>query len=152
MNWKITGQITKEVIDEIVEVKEKYGLTAEALLEKAKNEKSSLHNKFEWDNTIAGHRYRLQQARELINDVKVIIIKREVNAFENLNIKPGETIPQRQYVTVQEIKENNDLKEQILKRAKNQIKYWRDMYALYEEFNPIFNVIDEVLKNEIETN
>ena len=31
---------------------------------------SPLHAYFEWDNTIAGTRYRLQQARELIRTVK----------------------------------------------------------------------------------
>lgn len=42
-------------------------LTAEALVRDAKSKKHPLHDKFEWDNTIAGHKYRLQQGRNIIS-------------------------------------------------------------------------------------
>ena len=48
-------------------------VTPSALLEAARNEESPAHAAFEWDDTKAGHLYRLVQARTLIRKVHVII-------------------------------------------------------------------------------
>ena len=145
MEYKITKRITKELLDEVLEVKNTKGLTASSLLEKAKNKDSILHKEFEWDDNVASHKWRLYQARLLINDIKIIINEIEVYAFENVNVEKGEIIPQRQYLSAPEIMDDDVLRKQVLIRAKKHIKYWRDMYAQYEEFSPIFEVIDEVL-------
>jgi hypothetical protein len=46
-------------------------LTPEAVVEEARPADSDLHSRFEWDDSIAGPKYRLQQARELIRSVRV---------------------------------------------------------------------------------
>lgn len=46
-------------------------LTPEAVVKAARPAKHPLHNRFEWDDTKAGHLYRLHQAAELIRSVKV---------------------------------------------------------------------------------
>lgn len=47
------------------------GLTPEAVVADARNPKSPLHKEFEWDDSIAGQKFRLHQARELIKRVRV---------------------------------------------------------------------------------
>ena len=86
MEYKITGRMNKKVIDEILEVKKKKGLTAKSVIEKATNKKSAMHKLFEWDNTKAGKAWRLQQARVLINEVKIIVENKEYYAFENVSV------------------------------------------------------------------
>lgn len=44
-------------------------LTAEAVVEAAKDEASALHSQFEWDDSAAAENYRLWQARRLLNVV-----------------------------------------------------------------------------------
>lgn len=46
-------------------------LTADLVLEEAGHETSPLHSHFEWDDTEAAHRYRLNQARGLIRSFRV---------------------------------------------------------------------------------
>ena len=46
-------------------------LTAEGVVKEAKKKRSPLHGQFEWDDTKAGHKYRLVQARTLIRSVKI---------------------------------------------------------------------------------
>ena len=41
-------------------------ITADGAVEAARDPTSILHREFEWDDTVAGHAYRLQQARALI--------------------------------------------------------------------------------------
>jgi len=84
MEYKITEKFTPEVIDEIIEIQKEKGLTAETILDEAKKKSSPLHNFFDWDNTTAGEKWRLQQARILINEVKIIVNSKEMYAFENV--------------------------------------------------------------------
>jgi len=46
-------------------------LTAALVVKAASKEGSPLHSYFEWDDTVAGARYRMEQARDLIRSVDV---------------------------------------------------------------------------------
>jgi hypothetical protein len=48
-------------------------LTPDAVVQEAKDPDSVLHELFEWDDGVAGHKYRIEQARTIISSVKVII-------------------------------------------------------------------------------
>lgn len=90
MEYKITEKFSQEHIDEILRIHNEEGLTAETLLENSKDKDNIFHNLFEWDNKSAGEKWRLQQARLIINEIRVTIGERELYAFENIrvNINP----------------------------------------------------------------
>jgi hypothetical protein len=46
-------------------------LTPEVVVASAKPVNSPLHSRFEWDDSVAGHKYRLVQAGELIREQRV---------------------------------------------------------------------------------
>lgn len=46
-------------------------LTPPVVVEEARSVESPLHSHFEWDDTVAGEKYRLVQASELIRSVRV---------------------------------------------------------------------------------
>jgi hypothetical protein len=48
-------------------------VTASLLVTQAKNPKHPLHGDFTWDDKKAGHEYRLSQARQIINSVRVVV-------------------------------------------------------------------------------
>lgn len=60
-------------------------ISAEAVLKAAKNPRSPLHALFEWDDSKAAHQFRLDQARGVIRDYKVVVTTtnttRRVQAF-----------------------------------------------------------------------
>lgn len=93
--------------------------------------------------------HRLQQARVLINDIKVIVEDKEMFAFENVSVavtENGLEQMQRMYKPVSEILTNKLLKRQVLLSALSHLEYWKDQYAKYNEFVPITKAIEKVSK------
>lgn len=63
--WRVKGIYkadAQKVADEIGNDK----ITPQEMIEKARNEQSELHKCFEWNDTIAAGKYRLQQARNVL--------------------------------------------------------------------------------------
>ena len=149
IEYKISDKLNQERINEILRVEQQKGLTAEALLEEASKKSSPLHDLFEWDNSEAGHLYRLQQARVVINEVKVIIENKEYYAFENVQVSVPNAIgnnsanideppiTQRVYKPIVEILNNEDLRKQIISSALRQHEYWERQNEKYSELSPI---------------
>jgi hypothetical protein len=84
IEWKFGGP--EDALEIIRNLETKKILTAEKLVENAEDENSPLHPLFQWDNDKAGHLYRLTQARNIINNVKITVIsngeQRVIPAFE----------------------------------------------------------------------
>jgi hypothetical protein len=57
----------------LVQIKSAGRLTKDAVVQDARKKSSPLHSYFEWDDSIAGQRYRLVQAEELIGEVTVLV-------------------------------------------------------------------------------
>lgn len=59
--------------DELARIQSEHGsLTPRAVVDESRPDDAPLHNAFEWDDTIAGERYRHIQASDLIKTVEVI--------------------------------------------------------------------------------
>ncbi len=90
-------------------------LNPEKVIDKAKDPKSILNKYFEWDNTKAGEKFRLQQARNIVNHViEIIVIKEnpiEARAFFNVVAKSGEN----EYVSLTEAVTTPSYKKQLLR-------------------------------------
>jgi len=147
IQYKNTEKFTPDVIDEVLEVQEKFGLTADNLIKRASKKSSSLYNFFDWDNTSAGDKWRLHQARMLINEIKVIVEDKEMYAFENVNVSivdktPKDKFSSREYKPVVEIINNVDFRRQLIQRALTEVKYWKERHSELIELNPIFSSID----------
>ncbi len=142
MEYKTTKKISKKVIDEILTVKEKEGLTAEAVVKQARKKSSPLHNLFEWDKEKASELWLLQQARVLINEVKIIIDDKEYYAFENVSVRVSDEVTKREYLERSEIMSSEDLRKQIVVKAFEQLLYWKEKYKQYNEFDSLVKVID----------
>jgi len=58
--------------DALLAIREDYGrLTPKVVVEAARDPRNPLHNKFEWDDSVAGQKYREAQAQELIRSVRI---------------------------------------------------------------------------------
>ena len=66
---------TRKKIEKVLARMEAAGdLTPDAVVKSAKDPRSPLHGAFEWNDKVAGHKYRLQQARALIRDVHTTVV------------------------------------------------------------------------------
>lgn len=114
-------------------------LTPQVLVEAAIPESHPLHGRFEWDDKIAGPLYRLNQARELIQSVKVRY--RKPNTEEEGTVRFYHSVRADQgnvYHSVDDIKENEFLTKLLLAEAE---RSWRDLYARYSHLEEFLEVV-----------
>jgi hypothetical protein len=115
--------------------------TAEEVVDAARSTASPLHPYFEWNDTVAAVKYRLEQAREII---RAIVIRtdeeEEMRAFLPVQTqKPGgEDEPLKRYTPVQVIREKPDMAAQVLEDALAQLRGWQRRYSVYRSQFPTF--------------
>jgi hypothetical protein len=151
IEYKVTDKITQDVIKEVLHIEQNQGLTAENIIEVAKNNKSSLHDLFDWDDTEAARKWRLQQARVFINEIQVIIEGNTSPAFEMITTiieqdKDGNVESERFYKPKLEILSNEQMRRQIIQRALRMQEYWSQQYFSYSELKPIIVSVEKVKK------
>lgn len=158
MEYKLTEKFTQDRIDELLRIHRSEGLTAKTLLENAKDLDNPLHDLFEWNNRDAGEKWRLAQARMIINEVRVIVDTTEIYAFENIssvNIEENSqgqestlllNSSRRVYEPIIEILNDEEKRKQLLKQAMNYMDYWKNKYAEIEELEPVFKSIEKAKK------
>lgn len=123
---------------------ENNGLTAEAVVERARSHNSSLHDHFEWDDAVAAEEHRLTQARELIGAITVHVIKRPeaapmpIRAFVNVIEQDA-----RHYISTTRAMSDDNLRQQVIAKAWADLEAWRKRYAELTDFAAIFTVIDQ---------
>lgn len=135
--WKLSGIFNadaQKVYEEIGDTQ----VTPAEIVEKAKDETSELHKCFEWDDEKAAEKYRLQQARMVIN---LLVVKTET---------PEET-PARVFQITSErntyqpsklFLEQPDEYAALLKRAKGELIAIKNRYKTLSELEDVFCAID----------
>lgn len=121
-------------------------LHAEHVVERARSPRSPLHLCFEWDDTVAGALYRLQQAGRLIRmTIKVIKIEgkpRSVRFFVSLT-------PERKkrgggYYEIPDVLAHKELRLQMLHDALEELNLFRERYGALKELTEVFKAIRSV--------
>jgi len=127
------------------EIEKKHGyVKPEIIVEEAKSKKSPLHEYFEWDDSRASALYRLTQARYLIRHIVVIVEDKEpIRQYHN--VKLIEQPDKQGYVSVEQVKTNDEYASQVIEKARMELIGWRKRYKAYEkEFGLVFDAIDSV--------
>lgn len=116
------------------------GVKPKELVDAARPRSSPIHKYFTWDDSIAAENYRLQEARKLVSCLIVEIDDRPMRAFHNVRIeKLGKT-----YVNFRTASANEDLWDQVIAQALNEVRIWKQKYQTYQQFKPIFMGIQKV--------
>jgi len=143
------GADAQIVGNEIERLRDRSGglLTAKQLLKAAKAKRSPLHRHFEWDDTAAAEKYRQAQASYLLRVVVVAADEGEepfapVRAF--VTVGDDDEPQPRTFTHIRAAMRDDGLREQVLARAKKEVRAWRQRYAGLDAFAALFAVIDEV--------
>ena len=124
------------------------GLTPHTLVEASRAETAPLHNEFEWDDAIAGEKYRETQASCIIRHLTIVETNTEevrmngVRAF----VSTGEQT--NAYVPVKEALENTTWRENLLKAAKADMKSFVYKYRKLSELAGVINKMTDFLDEE----
>ncbi len=127
--------------DELLAIYQAKGsLTPELVVDAARDPGSPLHDKFEWDDQVAGERYRLQQARTLIRTVKIRYVSAKddsvsqpVRAFTSVSTPTG-----RVYEPTQQVVSDPLKAAMVLQDMKRE---WQAMLRRYNGFNEFWELV-----------
>jgi hypothetical protein len=139
--FPIGAQVAAERLHKI---RDKNGeLTPRSVVSDASSPRSPLHPCFEWDDEKAADAHRLWQARKLIGSIVVAEyadapVAHETRAFVHLSSSSP------QYLPIEVAMTSEDMRDEILSRARREIKLWRARYDAYEEFADIVAAIDHL--------
>ena len=141
VEWKIDGIFkanAQKVYEEIGDRK----VTPEEVLEQARNDiNSELHKCFEWDNSVAAEKYRLSQARQVI---QFLVIKPEKKDEPQVRVFQI-TTETNNYQPIRLFLEQPDEYKALLQRAKNELSALKERYKTLSELEAVFIEIDKVI-------
>ncbi len=113
------------------------------VIKAAKKKNSPLYRYFEWDDTTAAEKWRLEQAGSLVRAVGVIYgdnpKRRPTRAYVSVE-KDGE----RGYMEISDVMTNADLRDQLLTQALNEAESFKWKYKTLTELQSVFTAIDRV--------
>lgn len=133
-------------------------VTKEKLLDASRAEDSPTHGLFEWDDAIAGEKYRLEQARQAIAQLRVQVIS-EPAEESAISVKVTSEAPKtfRAYVSPDYYRGKSDTanfistetaladpshRQSIIRNALAEFERTRDKYSFLEELASLYEAID----------
>lgn len=107
-------------------------LTPQLLVDAARPADHPLHDRFEWDNSVAGEKYREEQARSLIRTVRVVEVQgdTEITSVRAFHSVPGPQGPS--YVPLAEVVKDPIKAAIVLRTAERE---WRQMFSRYKHLD-----------------
>lgn len=136
-----------EVQSELMSIYHRDGaLNPEAVIGVAKDKKSALHEHFDWDDSEAAHKYRLDQARRLIR-VAVMVIpslsNEPVKQFVSIRALRGSE--QGSYIATADLISDEAKYEMAKADALRELERIKYRYNYISELTPVWTAIDKAL-------
>lgn len=138
--YELTPEIDREIQD--IEAANNGKLHAELLIDAAQNPQSSFHDKFEWDDTVAGHEWRKVQARHLITAFRIIHpeTKVEIQAFTSLEV---DRVSGGGYRRTEQVLQSKDLRVEMVWTALHQLMQLEAKYHYIQELARIWGAVEQ---------
>jgi len=164
-NYNFGAKVSADVVGATFErLEEEQGeVNKENFLEASRPEESATHNLFEWNDSIAAEKYRLQQSGKYIQLLNVTIVnipqqaqRQEVSiASDELKPKPMpittrayvDTAPGRctkgAFVNIETALSDDEKRKIVLAHAFDELQMFEKKYELYGELSGVFTAIDK---------
>jgi hypothetical protein len=141
------------IVDELKRLAEQNGgdLKPKAVVTAARHEDSPLHNQFDWEDSAAADKWRLHQARQLINAVvsyEKLGDGTEVAVRVFVSLTPDREAEDGGYRVVSTVMSDADLRRQLLADALAEMKRFQAKYRDLHELSKVFAALDEVKEHE----
>ena len=139
--WKFNGMFNADAETVSKEIETIENATPQNILEYAKNENTELHKCFDWDDTSAANKWRLQQARQIVCNL-VYKEKEETKNEQRTPLRVFYQSSKKEYEPTKIILTKKDEYEELLKRAKQELRAFKEKYKMLTELEEILNLID----------
>ena len=141
--WKIQGvmpvdaQTAGEEIDRLYQSKGR--ILPEDIVEASKDESAPLHSCFEWDDTVAAHKYRCSQASTIIR----LIVAEDMSPSKECDVRAFVHV-EDSYNPISVVVNSQDAMESLLKTAMSELFAFRRKYESLSALSPVFDAIEKV--------
>ena len=112
-------------------------ITPEKVLEDNTEVGTPLHDCFEWDDTVAAYKYRVKQAKEIIQTIVTVSDSAPtlppVRAFVSVS---------RDFHPIKTVLDDKEMKESLLSCAVSELKAFERKYSTLSELAGVFKEID----------
>jgi hypothetical protein len=114
-------------------------------VDRARPAESPLHPLLIWDNAKAAEEYRINQARQVISRLRIVVKDRPqpAPAFVHVAVMPGGR--PGGYVSTLRAMSDAEMREQALREALRQLDGLRRRHESLVELRPLWDAIDEVI-------
>lgn len=136
--WKFNNLYKADAEKVSKEIESISNVTPASILEYARNENTELHKCFEWDNTVAAEKYRLQQARNIVCS---LVYQEEKKEPTKLRVFYSST-KTNTYQPTKVLVRNEDSYKELLMQAKSELRAFKNKYKMLTELEDIFKLID----------
>lgn len=127
--------------DELASIYEVQGkLTPKLVVDAARAKSHPLHDRFEWDNRVAGEKYRQHQAAELIRSIKVEWVSEEPTT-EGDRVRKYHSVTRADvtsYEPVEVVMADEFMRAVVIKQAERE---WKQMYARYQHLSEFLQIV-----------
>ena len=146
IKWSLKGVFRADATkcyEEICEIGDE--VKPEQVLDKARDENSELHKCFDWDDSSAAEKYRLYQARRVINHL--IVVKHEVDEPEKepiqfrVMLKNEKTKDSGYKQTIVMVRDEDEYAK-LLEQAYKELHSFKQKYQCLSELSEILALID----------
>lgn len=124
------------------------GLKPERLVSVAASDESPLHPLFTWDDSEAANKYRIHEARNVINALKVTVKIEDRDVQAPAFISVGHTVETQErgegYRSVITVVADQQFAMEAKAEALSRLRAIRQRYASLDDLAPVWRVIDEV--------
>ena len=126
---------------ELEAIREQYGkLTPKVVVSEARDPGHPLHSQFEWDDSVAGEKWRVHQARELIRSVRVVYKEADdAGPEESVRVYISlENEAEHVYEPVEEVAQDPFMRQLALNKMQRE---WKALYNRYREFEGFLELV-----------
>jgi hypothetical protein len=141
-----------DILHELEQIRasnERHILMPAAVVNFARDENTALHAQFEWDDSVAAERWRLEQARGVIRVAVTIIGKGENQTSVPLYVS---LTTDREngggYRAIHEVLTDHELQQQMLHDALQELETFRQKYQRLQALEPLWTAVDDVLEKQ----
>ena len=147
--WKPKADVSADDAGNYIEnlTKKHGGVTPKLLVNESRDKRALLHDCFEWNDGIAAEEYRLEQARHILR--VIVVLPEEDDNDEKPPIKIRAFVPVKEnnethFVTIGRAMGDEDLRQQVLKQALDDLIAWKQKYKNLQEFKCVIKSINQL--------
>jgi hypothetical protein len=111
----------------------------------ARNPKTALHGRFEWDNDKAGDAYRLYQAREIIRVQVTVTDNNPIPIRAYVSLRDDRKQEDGGYRTMSDVMRTKNLREALLREAYNDMEIFLRKYEAIKQLAGVRRAIVKAL-------